>query len=685
MAELDHLVCVVGDLGAARREFEAAGFTAHDGGQHDGPTQNVLIPLTDCYIELLGMRPVLLRTAMRLLGRTPLLSPVLARRPPAERPFSEALARANGLALPVLRVDGLDAAVAALREAGFTVHDPVEMGRTTPSGHRLRWRQAVADDPDVPPLIEDVTDRGLRRPEATPQARALRRLVIPVHDLERAARAYGVLLPGSGSNWRAGDALVHLAPRTGAATMTAQLTGLPLPAELAVRGVSAQGPEDAAGPAAERLSEAVRFRTVSYEDRAQIEQEQFAGFGAFLERAYPRAHAELELRMAGHSRLYRWAGREEGRPAAILLAHQDVVPVDDLEGWTYPPFDGVIADGYVWGRGTIDDKSRVLATLEAVENALAAGFQPQRTVYLAFGHDEEIGGCDGAAKLAGMLAEDGVEADFLLDEGGVVTTGLVDGVSVPVASIMAGEKGFATVRLSTADLGGHPSMPPRQTAVGRLARAVAAVQDNPMPLRVTEPVREMVRQLAPYLRGPRRLLAAQAGKLGKGIAYAMTVRPETAALVRTTTAPTVFHGGVKANVLPQRAEALVNFRILHGDTIDGVLNHVRRVVKDDRINIELAPGMRAEPSPLSSTGSPAFRLLAEITGELLPEAAVTTGLVPGATDARHYHGVVAERFNFAPVVLDGTDLRRIHGTDERLSLANHARQIEFITRLLHRL
>lgn len=700
MAELDHLVCVVTDLDAARREFAAAGFDVHSGGRHDGkPTANLLVPLADgAYLELLAFAPSWLRTPVRLLGRTPLWPKLQSGRPAAERPFAEALARAAGFGLVVLRVDDLDTSVADLRKAGFAVDDPLSMTRTTPDGRQPQWRLAAADDPDVPLLIEDTTAVGLRIPSPPAAARAVQRLAVPVVDVDRAAEAYRVLLDGDGSRWRAGTTAVELVPRS-ASPMEVQLSGQPLPVQLAELGLTAgagvvpmrrssDGVEQTThwfDAAAERLAAAVRFRTVSYENHEDIDESQFAGLGSYLEQTFPRVHAELELQRVGHSRLYRWAGRSDEQPPALLCAHMDVVPVDDLDGWTHPPFDGVVADGFVWGRGTIDDKGRVIAILEAVEAALAAGEQPERTVYLAFGHDEEIGGYQGAAQMARLLAEQGVKAGFLLDEGGVISTGLVDGVRAPVASIMAGEKGFATVRLSTSDLGGHPSMPPRRTAVGRLARAVTAVQERPMPLRVTPPVRDMVLKLAPFMRGPRALLAARAGRIGTALAYAMIVRPESAALVRTTTAPTVISGGVKANVLPQRAEALVNFRILHGDTIAGVLEHCRKVVRDDDVQVELASGMQAEPSPLSPTSGTTFDMLADITRALMPGVAVTTGLVPGATDARHYHDVAEQRYNFAPVLLTGTDLSRIHGTDERLSLANHARVIEFYRRLLRAL
>jgi len=658
MAELDHLVCVVDDLGTCTRQFAEAGFVAWrspSGGA-------VQVPLAHCRLELRstpwGRR--LLRRWRRHSG-------------------SE---HEPGTVVPVLRVDDLEEAVAALRSAGFAVHDPVDRERSAPGGERSRWRQADCDDPDVPLVIEYRS----APPDDRHGEREIRRVVVPVHDLDRAARAYRALLPGEGAVWRAGDTVLQLVPRSSVQRATVELTGAPLPDPLVKLGLSVRHRPGDVDPAAERLAQAVRYRTVSYEERDRIDDGQFAQFGQFLERSFPRVHAELELRTAGHSRLYRWAGRADGRPAALLLAHQDVVPVDDEAAWTYPPFEGVIADGYVWGRGTIDDKSRVLATLEAAERALADGWRPRRTVYLAFGHDEEIGGMHGAAKMADLLAAEGVVADFVLDEGGVIGLGLVDGVPVPTAMIMTGEKGFATVRLFTSDVGGHSSMPPRQTAVARVARAVADIQDHPLPLRLTDPVREMVARVAPYIRGPLGKLAGRAASLGKPLAYALALSRESASLVRTTTAPTVIRGGVKPNVLPQTAEAYVNFRILHGDTTESVLEHCRRVVRDKQVGVELAPGEHhSEPSPISSTDSPVFRMLAELATAVVPEAVVTTGLVPGATDARHYHHVARERFNFAPILVDSADLSGIHGTDERLSLANYARLIDFTGRLLRRL
>ncbi|WP_280268633.1 M20/M25/M40 family metallo-hydrolase [Nocardia wallacei] len=427
-------------------------------------------------------------------------------------------------------------------------------------------------------------------------------------------------------------------------------------------------------PTAERLAQALRCATVSADTGAPTADAAFEELAAHLEQCFPLVHAELELQRFGHSRLYRWAGTEPGT-AAILLAHMDVVPVDDEAGWTHPPFAGVVDDEFVWGRGAIDDKSRVMAILESVEAALAAGKRPRRTVFLAFGHDEEVFGTTGAARMSAHLHSLDVRADLLVDEGGVVTTGIAPGVRRPVAFLMLGEKGWATVRLAVTDIGGHSSMPGRQTAVGRIARAVARLQDHPMPLRMTPAIEDMLTRTRPAVSGFRRAALGLLPRAGAAVARVMAAQPQTEALVRTTTAPTVIRGGVKANVLPQSAEALVNFRILPGDSVAGVLDHCRRVVRDDGVTIELV-GLASEPSRITGPG-PHFEILADIARAVVPEAVISTGLVPGATDSRYYDDLATTRCNFAPIILDKSDLERIHGTDERLSRPNYARLLTF--------
>lgn len=440
--------------------------------------------------------------------------------------------------------------------------------------------------------------------------------------------------------------------------------------------------------AAARLAAALRIPTISYEDRERTDPAAFAALAALLRDSFPRVHAAMRVEPVGASLLYTWAGREAALPPALLLAHLDVVPVEPgtETRWTHPPFGGVIADGAIWGRGARDDKSGVLALLEAAERLLADGFQPARTVYFAFGHDEEIGGTEGARRIAALLRERGVRAAFLLDEGGAVLEGLVPGVTRPVASIMTAEKGYLTARLTARGEGGHSSQPPPQTAVGRLARAVARIQAAPLPARLVPPATGMLDDLAPAMPFALRLVVANRWLFGPLLERRLAAVPASNALIRTTTAPTMFHAGIKDNVLPMEAEALINFRLLPGDTRASVLQRLGDIVDDADIAIaEAHPDFNSEPSAVSPTDHPAYRRLARVAREVFPDAVVSTGLVIGATDARHYDAVAETRYNFSPARLTPADLRAIHGTDERIDVDNYLSMIRFYARLLQAL
>lgn len=433
-----------------------------------------------------------------------------------------------------------------------------------------------------------------------------------------------------------------------------------------------------------RLAGALKIPTVSYEDRAQIDGAAFDAFAAHLAQSFPLAHRVMKREFVGKSLLFTWTGADTASAPILLIAHMDVVPVEPgTEGnWTHPAFGGVIADGYVWGRGARDDKSSVLALMEAVELLASQGWSPPRTVYLGFGHDEEIGGTEGALRIAGLLKQRGVKAEFLLDEGGAVLDGIVAGVSRPVAAIMAAEKGYMTIRLSTKSEGGHSSRPPPQTAIGRLARAVARVQEAPLPTRLERPVTDMLDRLAPEMSFGTRLAIANrwlfAPVIERRFASGMTTNP----IVRTTTAPTVFRAGIKDNVLPSEASALVNFRLLPGDTRAGVIEHLREAIDDPLVELAEEGGFSTEASAPSPVDNAAFRLLEKTSREIFPDAVVSTGLVTGATDARNYDGTFESRYNFSPSVLVPADLPSIHGTDERIAIDNYLGMIRFYVQLL---
>lgn len=438
------------------------------------------------------------------------------------------------------------------------------------------------------------------------------------------------------------------------------------------------------GAVAQRLAGAVRIATISHASRADDDPAQLEAFAAYLQKSFPLMHARLRREtIAGHSLLYTWAGSDPKAAPILLLAHMDVVPVEPgtEARWKHPPFGGEIAEGYIWGRGALDDKGSLMQICEAVEALLAHGFVPAHDVMLAFGHDEEVGG-HGAQAISALLKSRGVRAELLLDEGGMITQGVVDGVERPVASIMTAEKGYASFRLTARDAGGHSSRPPPQTAIGRLAHAVSRVQETPMPARLTAPTTDMLTALAPYMPLAQRVGLANRWLLGPVVLQSLAAKPTGNAMVRTTTAPTMFNAGVKDNVLPSEANAVINFRLLPGDSVAGVEAHIRAAVADPAIEVTAYADFNVDPSPVADTGSPSYALLKRTVNDVFPDAIVTPGLVIGATDARHYAGVYESRYNFSPSRYQPEDIERVHGTDERVSVKDYAQGVRFYLRLL---
>ena len=442
---------------------------------------------------------------------------------------------------------------------------------------------------------------------------------------------------------------------------------------------------DISPAAAQHLSAAIRFRTVSHQDAAQNDQQQWRDLRDFLERTYPATHRALKRELVnGDGLLYTWPGSDPAARPVLLMAHQDVVPVEPgtESAWRYPPFDGTIAEGFVWGRGALDDKGSLILIMEAVESLLADGFQPRRTVYLASGFDEEVGGHQGSATIAALLASRGVRLEYVLDEGRAVVEGLVPDVSRPVAMIGVAEKGFVSAELTCEMEGGHSSIPPPATAVGVLAAAIDRLERHQMPARLGRVTRENLRSLAPYMPFGRRMMLSNLWLFGPFVTRALEREPVTNATVRTTTAPTIFQAGVKENVLPSRARAVVNFRILQGDSVAGVLDHVRRVVADERVKVGRLEGTVSEPSPESSTTSPAYRSIAAAALALAPNAVASPSLMAGGTDSRYFVGIADNVYRFSPARMRAEDLKLLHGTNERYPVDQLVPAINFYRRIL---
>lgn len=426
---------------------------------------------------------------------------------------------------------------------------------------------------------------------------------------------------------------------------------------------------------AERLAGAIRFETVSYEDAADFRGEPFDALEAYLRETYPRVFSTLSLeKVGGYTLLLRWPGSDPSLEPGLFMSHTDVVPVSEAaaEAWTKPPYGGVIEDGLVWGRGALDVKTGVILWLEAVEALLAEGVEPRRTIYLSFGHDEEIGGKQGAKQVAERLRSRGVKLAFLFDEGGFIFEGYPLVPDEIVASVVTAEKAYYTVTLRARGVSGHSSMPPEHTAIGKLARAITRVEDNPMPARLALPVREMLEAAAPHVPSfSQRFAFGNLWLMGGMVKRGFQKDDLTRAMTRTTFAATLIRGGVKENVIPELAEATVNVRILPGDTPEDVIAHLVDVIDDEEI--EVVGEEWGEAAPPASMEGPAFQLAREAVLEEIPDAVVLPGLVPGATDTRHFPGVAEEILRFVPMQLGIGQVDGAHGRDERIEVEPLAR------------
>ena len=455
--------------------------------------------------------------------------------------------------------------------------------------------------------------------------------------------------------------------------------------QLAVAAVTPAVVDGAAASA--RLGAAVRFKTISALTDVDANATEFAGLHAHLQMSFPKAHAVLKREVIGkYGLIYTWPGTDPVVPGIGLMAHQDVVPIaPGTEGdWHEPPFSGALKDGSVWGRGSWDDKGNLMSMLEAVEMLAATGFRPRQTIYLIFGQDEEIGGQRGAMQIARLFKERGIRLQFVIDEGLLITEGVLPGLTRPAALVGVAEKGILNLQLTATATPGHSSMPPAeagQTAIGMLSVALARLEDQQMPLSVRGLSRDMFEALAPEMSGVNRVFLSNLWLFKPLVERQLSKGAATNASLRTTTALTVVSAGNVENVLPGRANATVNFRLLPGDTSDQVVEHVVKVVGNPAIRIDKSPVL-AEASKLASTEARGYQLINKTLRQLHPDVVVAPGLMLGGTDSRYFDGVAENIYKFSPVRAKPEDLKRFHGTNERISTANYVELIQFYHQLL---
>ncbi len=434
----------------------------------------------------------------------------------------------------------------------------------------------------------------------------------------------------------------------------------------------------------DHLAEVIRISTVVYVERDRNDPNDILAVHEFLRTTYPLTHETCTVETVNDlSLLYTWQGTDEQAHPILLMAHMDVVPVEPgtESDWEVDPFTGEIVDGFLWGRGALDDKGPMIAIMEAVEHLLRTGFQPSRSVIIALGHDEELGGAHGAANVARLLTERGVRPWFVVDEGGAVADSLPPLTESRVALVKTAEKGYVDLELTATAEGGHSSIPPRTTAIGALSQAIHRLESHPAPAHI-DILEPMFEALGPFLDPKLRPIVTNLKVTGPIVTKLMSARPSTDATIRTSTAVTMISGGVKPNVLPQEARAVVNFRIIPGESIASTVEHVRKVVGTG-ITIEPYGEMRAEPSAVSSTASEAWQVLETSIEETFPEAVVAPWTLTGATDSRYFADIAGDIYGFAPFTgeVDAT-FGSIHGTGERIRVSDAKAAVSFFCRLI---
>lgn len=435
-----------------------------------------------------------------------------------------------------------------------------------------------------------------------------------------------------------------------------------------------------AAAALQRLASAVKLQTVSTAD-APPSAKAMAAFHRQLEADFPLLFSQIPHEDIGRAGalLFTWKGSDPTLAPIILMAHQDTVPIeeDSRARWHREPFSGEIAQDTLWGRGTLDDKASLVSQMEAAEALLQAGFRPKRTIYLAYGSDEERGGELGAAAIVTTLKQRGVHAQFVLDEGGAFAESMMPGIKGKVAVVGIAEKGYQSIRLTAEVAGGHSSQPPAESAIGVLSRAMTRLDTHQMSSHINPVAAATFDAMAPSLPFVQKLVMRNRWITTPVLLKTLDGSPTGAAMVRTTTALTMFNAGVKDNVLPTRATAVINFRIAPGDTRKTVLEHVHATIDDPRIKVELMDGFGKDPSPVSPVDGPGFAAISRNIARVAPGVPVLPYLMVAASDAAHYTEVSEAQYRFVPFTLDAATAPRIHGIDEGIAIPDYLRCIAF--------
>jgi len=429
------------------------------------------------------------------------------------------------------------------------------------------------------------------------------------------------------------------------------------------------------------MSQAIQIKTETPNDAYEFDTATFFAYRKFLEKSYPLVHKNLPRTVIdSFNYVYEWKGTDTSILPMVLMAHYDVVPVEAsaVKLWHAVPYGGEIKDGYIWGRGALDDKSSMISILEAAELQLAKGFQPKQTILLCFGADEESSG-NGATAVVKYFKSKNKRFDIVVDEGGEISTEEMKDVKRPIASIGVGEKGYVTLILTAQKAGGHSSIPAQSTAIDILSKGLYKLRKKQMPAKLTPPISAYLDRVSGYTENfIKKVELSNMWLFEKQVLNNLSEAPTSNALVRTTIVPTIVNSGVRDNVIPTFATAYVNSRILPGETQKDVYNFVEKAVKDTNIKITYYHNYSTLPSPTTDIHSKAFKRVEKAIYSVVEDVIVAPMLMVGASDSRNYREVSDGVINFTPI----TNAKGYHGIDERLLMTDYQKCINFYTLLI---
>lgn len=430
------------------------------------------------------------------------------------------------------------------------------------------------------------------------------------------------------------------------------------------------------------LSDMIKCRTVSNRDWSQVDITQYDKFVELIRERFPVIFDKCSFEKVGKTGLLFFLKGEDDSEPSVCMAHYDVVPVEQSE-WSVPAFDGLIKDGFIWGRGTLDTKGTLVSILEALELKLSEGYVPKHDLYLSFSGEEEIDG-DSCADIVSTLEQRGVHPAMVLDEGGAVVNNVFPGVTRECAVVGIGEKGSVSMDLILEENGGHASTPPPHSVLGQLSKAVDNIENHPFKRQLCKPVAQMFDTLGRYSNFTYRLIFANLWCFAPILdMICKKSGGELNALMRTTVAVTRMEGSKAYNVLPHRGRVGINVRLLGEDTIDSAMDYLNKVIDNPKIKLELVGGMN--PSIHSDTDCEGWEKVAAAIRETWTEAIVCPYMMLACSDSRHYCRITDKVYRFSAMRLSKEERGMIHGVDERIPIDTLLTTVKFYVRLLEKL